>query len=147
LEDDALDEERRRLMSDDQFAWRPPTYFGEEPYLWTEDMQELSGFGGGYEDACRMMLQAGLAWFDAHPKAIVDFREAQGVYGWLKFTSDQGKEFEKAIVNACPDGPTGAMVHCVTRAVHFIRAKSWAEWCERKRANRIQEREEEKKGS
>lgn len=31
-------------------------------YTYTEDMAEISGLGGAYEQACRRMTLAGLAW-------------------------------------------------------------------------------------
>ena len=38
-------------------------------YVYTDNMSEISGFGGGYEAACRAMVVAGLEHLDANPQA------------------------------------------------------------------------------
>lgn len=35
----------------------------------TDDMGEISGFGGGYEAACQNMLSAGVKWLNEHQNA------------------------------------------------------------------------------
>lgn len=39
------------------------------PYEFTEAMNEVSGYGGTHENACRAAVCAGAAWFATHPGA------------------------------------------------------------------------------
>jgi hypothetical protein len=34
----------------------------DQEFTWTDDMDEISGFGGGYEACCRTMVRAGVLW-------------------------------------------------------------------------------------
>ena len=48
-------------------------------YEFTPAMKEITGFGGEYERAVRLMIVAGLEWLDAHPKARPQFKEYPGI--------------------------------------------------------------------
>lgn len=87
-----------------------------EQFSWSEGMGEISGFGGGYEQACRDMLYAGLAWLKDKPGADLSIEETEDV-----------RAIEKVIVTACPDC-TGAMHGAVMNALAFIHMKGWAEY-------------------
>lgn len=39
------------------------------PFKFTDSMNEVSGYGGAYEDACRAAVCAGAAWFAVHQDA------------------------------------------------------------------------------
>ena len=58
---------------------------------YTKDMGEISGFGGGYEEACRKMVLAGLDWFDANPDADPQFHGYEGIYGIITEDNDDAK--------------------------------------------------------
>lgn len=74
-------------------------------YPWTSEMGEVSGFGGGYEAACRDMIYSGLAVLEAN--------------------SDPGpRSLDKALSDACPDC-SGAMHGAALNACKFIQANSW----------------------
>lgn len=82
-----------------------------EAHPWREGMGEISGFGGGYEAACRDMVYAGLALLKTTPDA-------------------DEKAIEKAMLAACPDC-SGAMYGATTNAVLFIKAHGWEEYARR----------------
>jgi len=88
-------------------------------YRWAPTMGEISGFGGGYEEACRDMLYAGLAWLKAHPTADVK-----------KHDSPDAEAMGKFMLAACPDC-SGAMYGATTNAVGFIAALGWEEYVAR----------------
>lgn len=97
-------------------------------YQWEDGMGEISGFGGGYEEACQKMLFAGLAWLDEHPTAEPKFRSAPGVYGLLDTENDDAREMSKAIVSAVEEDCTGAMHQAAVSHCLFVRRKGWDEY-------------------
>ena len=78
---------------------------------------EISGFGGGYEAACRNMTKAGVEWLRAHPEELAKWRKVRDEFH-KEFGKNKHfpphrqlpteKEFEDAIVKVCNDC-TGAM--------------------------------------
>lgn len=93
-------------------------------YPWTDDLGEISGFGGGYESACRDMVYAGLAWLDQHPGADLKAKTFQNVYGILSAESDDAKALEKAMTSACPDC-SGAMHQATMSICMWIAKNGW----------------------
>lgn len=85
-------------------------------YLWYNGMREISGFGGSYELACRVMITAGLYWFDEHPDAEPVHKRLVGVTGITIPDNDPAKALEEAMVLPVKGmGVTGAMVdHCLS---------------------------------
>lgn len=86
-------------------------------YQYTDDMREISGFGGGYEQACRNMVIAGMEWYDRNPQALVDYKEYKNVYGVIFDESEDCKNLEKAML-AVNNGCSGAQLqaslgHCI----------------------------------
>jgi len=101
-------------------------------YEFTDDMAEISGIGGSYEDACRQMVVAGLEWWDANPKANPVSETLEGVYGLINPGNEDAKALEKVMLGAVPDC-TGAMHHATTMAVLFIHANGWDEYARQMR--------------
>lgn len=95
---------------------------------WQPGMGEISGFGGEYENACRDMLFAGLAWLDEHPGANLQFTEYKNVYGLVNSKSQDAEALEAVVLEACRDC-TGAMMHAVISHLFFIHTHSWEEYC------------------
>lgn len=98
-----------------------------------ETMMEISGFGGGYEDACQRMLRAGLEWLDAHPDAALEFQQLEGVVGLIQEKSPDAKVLSEAILAAEPEC-SSAMHHVVIRACIYIRGNGWEKYVDAKRA-------------
>jgi hypothetical protein len=101
-----------------------------DKYNFTENMGEISGFGGGYEEACRAMLKAGLEWCDANPTADPQFRGGQGVYGMLEEDNEDAKALSKALLDGAGGDCTGAMHQAVFRHIMFIRQHGWNKYVE-----------------
>ena len=99
-------------------------------YEFTPDMGEISGFGGGYEQACRDMLKAGMEWCDEHPEADPKFHGFKNVYGIVMEDNDDAKALSKAIVAGAGNDCTGAMHQAVLSSVFFIRKNGWGKYVE-----------------
>lgn len=101
-------------------------------YQYTEDMAEISGFGGGYEEACRAMVVAGLEWLDANPDADPQFHGYKNIYGVISGDNEDAKALTEAVVGATDDC-TGAMHQATVTTVLWIRKNGWAEYVEKMR--------------
>ena len=93
-------------------------------YQFTDKMGEISGFGGGYEEACRAMVVAGLEWCDKHPKADISYKEYKNIYGLTTGESDDCKKMEDAM-SAVNDGCSGAQMQACKSHIMFIRKNGW----------------------
>jgi hypothetical protein len=100
-----------------------------QPYEWRPGMGEISGFGGGYEAACRAMVKAGCEWFEGHPDAKPVFRGLTGVYGLLNQNNPDAAALDAAVVAAAP-GCSGAMHHACINACLYIHAHGWEKYVE-----------------
>jgi hypothetical protein len=104
-------------------------------YEWQAGMGEISGFGGGYEEACRSMYRAGMTWLDEHPSADPKFRESPQIFGIVDESNDDAKALSKAIEDSEP-GCTGAMHHAVVSCVMYTKRHGWDAFVKRmKHAN------------
>lgn len=98
-------------------------------YEWSDDMREISGFGGGYESTCRAMVTAGLKWFDDNPKADPKFHGFKNITGIIMEDNEDAKALSKAVVDGSKGDCTGAMhQYCVS---HVLRAHAigWKQYC------------------
>jgi hypothetical protein len=102
-----------------------------ERYVFTPEMGEISGFGGGYEAACRAMVKAGLKFWDKMEDRKYDgppfdprFRGMKNVYGILDETNEDAEALTKAVVAAAPDC-TGAMHQAVMGHIFAVRRMGW----------------------
>ena len=113
-------------------------------YEFTPEMREISGFGGSYEEACRIMVRAGMEWLDAHPDADPQFAGFKNVYGIISDSNADAEALTKAIMDAPvadPDtgepttigkaGATGAMHQAAVSHCMFIRKNGWDAYVER----------------
>ena len=111
--------------------------------VWTDDMGEISGFGGSYEAGCRAMVMAGIKWLDEHPDANPRIQGYQGVYGLVNADNDDAKALEKAMMDAeitisgmhegkpfrVGDDCTGAMHHAAMQHCLAYQKLGWDEYC------------------
>jgi len=93
-------------------------------------MGEISGFGGGYEDACRKMVIAGLEWCDEHPDADLKYKQFEGVTGLTFDESDDMKLMQEAMLTAIGHDCTGAMMQATMNHVMFVRKNGWEKYVE-----------------
>lgn len=101
----------------------------EKKYVFTPSMGEISGFGGRYERACRVMLRSGLLWWDGHPTANPRFHTYKNIYGVCCEDNDDAKALSKAVVDAAKDC-TGAMHQAVIGHIFFVRKHGWQKYVE-----------------
>jgi hypothetical protein len=97
-------------------------------YTYTPDMGEISGFGGGYEDACRKMVIAGMEWFDANPQADPQFQGYKNIYGVINEENEDAKALSKAVLATCDDC-TGAMHQASISHILAARRLGWEGYC------------------
>jgi hypothetical protein len=126
---------------------------GKPVKQWSDDMGEISGFGGGYEAVCRSMVLAGIAWIDEHPTADPHFRGYKGVYGVISEDNDDAKQLVEAMMNApvffegakiqehVKDDCTGAMHHASCQHVMAYKKLGWDEYCKQLRGREKEEAE------
>lgn len=93
-------------------------------YKYTSDMREISGFGNGYEQACRKMVIAGLEWLDKNKSSDPQATENPQIFG---MTFDENKDMQAlqdAMLEAVNDC-SGAMMHACTNHVMYIKKNGW----------------------
>ena len=88
-------------------------------------MREISGFGGGYESACRAMVLAGVAWCEANPDADPQFTGYKNVFGLVHEDNDDAKALTKAVLAGGGAGVSGAMHQASVNHVLKIREMGW----------------------
>ena len=112
--------------------------------VFSNDMPQISGFGGSYERGCRAMVLAGAAWLRNNPDADPKFTENSMLFGaamLYKQCNDDAKALDAAMMDAevdmgdgkiarVGDECTGAMIHAATRHVLFIKKKGWDRYVE-----------------
>jgi hypothetical protein len=116
----AYDEEDARRQAE---SFIPP----EQPagFEWTEGTRQISGFGGGYERACRSMVSAGCKWWSEHPEARPEFHGFKGITGVVIEDNEDAKALSQAITSAA-DGASGAMHQAaVNHCFAWKRLGSW----------------------
>ena len=105
-------------------------------YQYTDDMNEISGFGGGYETACRAMVVAGLEHLDANPTADPKFHGHEGIYGIITEDNDDAKALTAAVVAVTGGDCTGAMHQATVSHILWIRKNGWDRYCAESRARK-----------
>ena len=135
------------IVSADEFV---PQNAGHEPrqsarkdnmskYQYTDDMSELSGFGGGYEDTLRAMVVSGLEHLDANPHADPQFSGYKNIFGIITEDNADGKELSEAVVKAANGDCTGAMHQAAISHILWIRNNGWDQYCAEMRKRKAAE--------
>lgn len=93
-------------------------------YKYTKTMSEISGMGGGYEEACRKMVIAGLAYLDKRAEADPRFSTFKHIYGIVKAENKDAQELEDAMLKVVDDA-TGAMMQACVSHIMWIRKNGW----------------------
>jgi len=94
-------------------------------YGYTTEMGEISGFGGGYENACRSMVIAALKWCEENPKAKLSYKEFKGITGLTSDESPDMKKMQEVMLKVTNNDCTGAMMQACMSHVMFIRKNGW----------------------
>lgn len=108
----------------------------------TDDMRQISGFGGGYEIACRKMVLAGLCWLDEHPEAEPKIHGWKGIYGVIEEDNADAKALSAVVMAAC-DGCSGAMHQAAMTTVLWIKANGWESYVEKMKAAKGEQRDQD----
>lgn len=110
-------------------------------YQFTDEMSEISGFGGSYEAECRAAIVRGLEWFDANPDADPKFHGFKDVYGIIMEDNDAAKELSAAIAPKGSD-MTGAMHQAAVEHCMYIRKNGWEKYVQVKTDQKKEEEAE-----
>lgn len=102
----------------------------QEKYFYSEKMDEISGFGGGYEDACRKMVIAGIKWCDDNPRKKPRYKTFKNVYGITVDENPAMLEMQKIMLEVVGGDCTGAMMQACMGHVMFIRENGWEKYVE-----------------
>lgn len=98
-------------------------------YIFTNDMKEISGLGGQYEECCRKMVIAGLEWFDENEGKSPKFITFRGITGVCQSDNEDAKELSEVMVKAVAEfGATGAMHQYTVHHVMWIIKNGWDEY-------------------
>lgn len=100
----------------------------EEIALFVSNMpQQISGFGGEYEETCRRMLINGLRWLNSHQdEPDPQYHTYENVYGICVDDNNSAKELNEAIT-AGEEDVTGAMHQAVVSHLFGI-CRQYEEW-------------------
>lgn len=112
-------------------------------YRFTDEMGEISGFGGSYEECCRQMLISALEWVDEHNVDMPpQWTEYERVFGLTNPENQTAETLKDVMVEAAKDvgekqgwdrdksGPTGAQMHAVVRSFVFVQEHGWNSYVE-----------------
>lgn len=92
-------------------------------------MGEISGFGGGYEEACQRMARAGLEWLEANQDLEPDIGDNPNVFGVFEEKNTDARSLSDVIADA-EDGCTGAMCHAAISICMYVKTHGWDAYVE-----------------
>lgn len=87
---------------------------------------DLSGMGGGYENECQLMLQAGEKWLEENKPKDLKARTFEGIYGILEPASAETEQLSQYITK--DRDCTGAMHQCVMGHLIYIAKEGKEKW-------------------
>ena len=93
---------------------------------------DISGFGGGYEKACQLMLRAGIKFLKENPDFHFDYQGFKEVYGLCWSDTPWCKELDKVLFDSTEKsgGATGAMHQAVIGHLTYIHKHGYKKWLE-----------------
>jgi hypothetical protein len=99
-------------------------------YKYAEGAREISGFGGGYEEACRNMVIRGMEWFDENPSASPKFKQYQNVFGIINEENPEAKSLTDTMLEVVGCDCTGAMMQASVNHVMYAAKNGWEKYME-----------------
>lgn len=123
-------------------------------FEFTEQMNEVSGFGGSYERACRAAVCVGADWLANHLHAHPEFGAVPNTFGRVQPLNIDAHGLLNALDEAdfvrddgvhvpLSDQMTGAMTHAAIHHLLFIRKRGWRRYVEKMSAPLTLIKEEE----
>lgn len=94
-------------------------------YKYTDKCDEISGFGGSYEDGCRKMVIAGMEWFDKHPQSDPKFTEYKNIYGFINDENEDATQLTDHMNKSIDNEATGAMMQACVNHVKYAYKHGW----------------------
>lgn len=88
---------------------------------------DLSGMGGGYENACQQMLWDAVRFLFKNKTSDIMLKQSPQVYGLMFVEGKDGKAFEEAMMENVKDC-TGAMHQCVSNHAFYIGKNGYDKW-------------------
>jgi hypothetical protein len=98
-------------------------------YVFTKDMRQISGFGSGYEAACRKMVLVGASFLENNPNIKPEYKGFKGIYGVISSTNEDAKMLDAALHAVCDD-MTGAMHQACVCHILKTRELGWKQYVE-----------------
>lgn len=96
----------------------------------SHEMREVSGFGGGYEEACRRMVLAGVEHLSTWQGDAPKVGESDVIVGVHMNQNDAAQALEDAMVKAGGDDLSGAMVQFSIRHARRAHHIGWYKYVE-----------------
>jgi hypothetical protein len=88
-------------------------------YEWTDEMDEISGFGGEYEESCRQMVTAGLKWLERNDGPATEFSMGDNVFARIDEEAEATDELRTHMASAVDMDPSPSMLHlCVKHTLY-----------------------------
>lgn len=96
-------------------------------FTYPRNSREISGFGGGYEKACKDMVIEGMKWLEKHPKADISYKEYENIYGLTTGESEDCKRMQNIMVEVNP-GCSGAQMQACLSHIMFAHQHGWEKY-------------------
>lgn len=97
-------------------------------YTYPEGIDVISGFGGGYEDACQKMVIAGMEWLDEHKEANPTFDQFKNIYGLTTNENEDMEAMQKHMNEAIGNEASGAMMQACTNHILYANKNGWEKY-------------------
>ena len=110
-------------------------------YKYTNKCNEISGFGGSYEDACRKMVIAGMEYLDNNPDAKITFKTYKNIYGVTFDESEDCEKMQKIMIDATGGDCTGAMMQACLQHIKYAQINGWDKYISEMEKPRAQAKE------
>jgi hypothetical protein len=99
-------------------------------YQYTDECDEISGFGNGYEDACRDMVIAGMKWFDENKDANPKYHGFENFFGLVIEDNEEAEKLTQCMNDAANGQATGAMMQACLSHVKYAKQHGWPKYIE-----------------
>lgn len=104
---------------------------------WTEDMGEISGFGGGYEESCKRYMRIALAYFCAFPDEFKRFLQEEKTDDEKKALNKLEYQIGSVMDNGWDSGASGAQIMAAFSHAARVYRFGWESYKKEMRERRI----------
>jgi len=107
-----------------------------QQYEWTDEMAEISGFGGEYELSCRKMITTGLEWLEDNDGPIAEFSTGHNVTARIDEGTEATGELRAHMASAVDVDPSPSMLHLCVKQALYAQEIGWDAYVTRLRDDR-----------